>query len=816
MSSDTNPSLPTLRRRVAQAPTSPGVYRWKDEEGTVLYVGKAKNLRNRLRNYVQEGNKRSAWTEIMMHQARDFDLTLTNSDLEALMLETNLIKELRPKYNIMMKDDKNYVYLRITMQDTYPRLEIVRRMEKDGAMYFGPKTSAENLRKALAFLRTIFPFRTCKMGIVIGKDTIQGANDPVDQKLEDQTIKSETENEERLNEKRTNVALDVTCIDRDRPTPCLDHHIKQCSAPCIGLVSPEQYRKDSIDGVIAFFQGKYEEIEKLLKSQMQEAAASKKFERAAKLRDHLHYLHAMQEKQLVSDTSRANTDIIGTAVLSGHAYVVLLQERDGKMVSEESFSLKGHAESAAEVLSQFIPQYYNDAADLPDTVITGEEPEEREAIEEWLSNLHGKKVTLHVPERGKKSKLLILAEKNADWKARQSEAKWESQQRQSEGAVAELQRLLQLPTLPERIEGYDISHQGGTETVGSMVVFVGGKPKREHYRSFNIKSVKSGKIDDYKSLQEVLTRRLRYVSADRKKEEEKWKSQGIQFGKGRKDEQETIRSLIIESQQPVADGELPCKEFLLARKDDAILAFACLAKLDGVLELKYLWAQGSPESQELLRFVLRKLLQSLKKAKVYAVIEQSQESMYGEMGFRYVVKPPSAIEALYDSLLQGSQEDPDRKIVVVYDTKDNKIDESFTSTPDLILIDGGKGQLSSVLEVARKMNVTIPIASLAKREEEIYVPDNPIPVDIPKESPAQFMLQRLRDEAHRFANYKREGRGKRTLFTSALDEVPGVGESTRIELMKTFGSVEGVRAATDEELLKVVTQVQLEGIREGL
>ena len=175
MSSDTNPSLPTLRRRVAQAPTSPGVYRWKDEEGTVLYVGKAKNLRNRLRNYVQEGNKRSAWTEIMMHQARDFDLTLTNSDLEALMLETNLIKELRPKYNIMMKDDKNYVYLRITMQDTYPRLEIVRRMEKDGAMYFGPKTSAENLRKALAFLRTIFPFRTCKMGIVIGSQRSRGS-----------------------------------------------------------------------------------------------------------------------------------------------------------------------------------------------------------------------------------------------------------------------------------------------------------------------------------------------------------------------------------------------------------------------------------------------------------------------------------------------------------------------------------------------------------------------------------------------------------------------------------------------------------------
>lgn len=778
-----------------------------------MYVGKAKNLRNRLRNYVQDGTKRSAWTEIMMHQARDFDLTLTNTDLEALMLETNLIKELRPKYNIMMKDDKNYVYLRITLQDTYPRLEIVRRMEKDGAMYFGPKTSAFELRKSLEFLRTIFPFRTCKMRIDIENDKIQGTND---KKFEDQRIKSETENEKRINEKRTNVALDVTCIDRDRPTPCLDHHIKQCSAPCIGLVTPEQYRRDSIDGVIAFFQGKYEEIEKLITAQMQEAAASKKFERAAKLRDNLRYLQSMQEKQLVSDMSRANTDIIGTAVLSGHAYVVILQERDGKMISEESFSLKGHAESAAEVLSQFIPQYYNDAADLPDTVITGEEPQQREAIEEWLSNLHGKKVTLHVPERGKKSKLLILAEKNADWKAKQSEAKWESQQRQSEGAIAELQRLLELPTLPQRIECYDISHLGGTETVGSMVVFIGGKPKREHYRSFNIKTLKAGKIDDYKSLQEVLSRRLRYLSADRKKEEVQWKEKGFQFGKGRKDEQEKIRSLIIENQQPIADGDLPCKEFLLARKDEQILAFACLAKLDGVLELKYLWAQGSQESQELLRFVLRKLLQSLKKAKVYAVIDPIQESQYGEMGFRYVVKPPTAIETLYGAVLQGSPEDPDRKIVVVYDTKDNKIDESFTSTPDLILIDGGKGQLSSVMEVAQKMNITIPIASLAKREEEIYLPNNPIPVDIPKQSQAQFMLQRLRDEAHRFANYKREGRGKRTLFTSALDEIPGVGESTRIELVKTFGSVEGVRSASDEELLRVVTAAQLEGIRGAL
>jgi excinuclease ABC subunit C len=230
-----NPALPALRRRIAKAPTEPGVYRWLDSEGNVLYVGKAKNLKDRLKSYVTPAAKHTAWKEIMMRRVCDVDLTVVNSELEAFVLETNLIKQFRPKFNIMMKDDKNYVYVKITMQDRFPRIDVVRQMENDGSKYFGPKTSADLVRKNLSFLRSIFPFRTCKMEIEI-------------QKAEGSSQKAENSDQ---------LPLDVICTHRDRPTPCLDYHIKQCSAPCIGTCTPEQYRQDCIDGVIDFFEGKY-------------------------------------------------------------------------------------------------------------------------------------------------------------------------------------------------------------------------------------------------------------------------------------------------------------------------------------------------------------------------------------------------------------------------------------------------------------------------------------------------------------------------------------------------------------------------------
>lgn len=732
---EANDRLPALRKRVAQSSTGPGVYRWLDADGNVLYVGKAKNLRNRLRSYVQDGVKRSAWTEMLVRQIVDFDCTLTNTELEAFMLETNLIKDLKPPYNILMKDDKNYVYLKITMNDPYPRVDVVRRMEKDGSLYFGPKTSAQQLNGSLKFLRTLFPFRTCKMGIVPANLTHPSTH-----------------------------PLDVVLKDRDRPTPCIDHHIKQCSAPCIGAVTPEQYRKDSIDGVVAFFQGKYTEVETVLMTQMQAAAKAKKFERAAELRDRLGELKAVQEKQLISDTSREDTDIIGVSLLSGRAHVVLLKERNGKLIEEENFSLKGQADAVGDVLNQFLPQYYSAAADLPDTIILSDEPDDHIAMEQWLTTLRGKKVGVHAPARGKKSKLLLLAEKNADWKARQAEAKWESELRKAQSAGEGLRDALQLPAVPRRIECYDISHMGGAQTVGSMVVFVDGKPKREHYRSFNMRTVTHGQIDDYQSLRETLKRRLRYLTQDLKREEGEWGKQGITFGKARKNDQAELERMLSNATLDAID--VSYKDVLVARQDGEIIACVRLYTHPGssIVEMKNVWITEALQSDGLASFMVRRILKTIKKGKVYAIITPSLEPAYGQLGFRYVITPPALLQERMAAVHRQQSEGADENIAMVYDINDNKKDASFTSRPDVILIDGGKGQLAAGMEALTLSHIDIPIASIAKREEEIFIPGNPVPVQLGKESSAQFLLQRLRDEAHRFANDRRERRAKRTMF----------------------------------------------------
>ena len=783
--------LAILRKRVAKTAQEPGVYRWLDAQGNVLYVGKAKNLRNRMQTYVQEGPKRSAWTEIMVRQIADFDVTVVNSELEALMLETNLIKELRPKYNIMMKDDKNYVYARVSVQDPYPRIDIVRKMEKDGALYFGPKTSAEEVRGTLSFLRTLFPFRNCKMQIEPGKIV------SAEQKI-----------------KVPAIALEVTCHDRDRPTPCVDHHIKQCIAPCIGAVTPEEYRLQAIDGVVAYFQGKYQDAEKILEDRMKQAAAEKKFERAAKFRDQLTQMRSMREKQLVADVSMANSDTVGAALLSGHAYIVLLRERDGKMISEESFSLQGTADSLGEVLGQFLPQYYLSASDLPDSIVLGEEPADRTSIEAMLADLRGKRIRLVIPERGKKSKILKLAEKNADWKARQNEAKWESEIRKTEESLGELQKLLGMTEMPKRIEGYDISHLGGTATVGSMVVFCNGKPKREHYRSFNMQSVKEGDIDDYKSLAESLRRRLKYLTHSPKKEEILWNEKGLAFGKARKAEQKTLEEISAAHPDDIGSDGIDYGDYLVARKEEEIVAFCRLFTYPGVVvTLRSVWVQDAWRRAKLGQFLVKKILQRVTKGKVYVhVSKDSLLEYYGELGFVPVNTPPAPLQ---QKLADWEKAHPGASpgSIMVYLVSKQKIDESFASLPDLLLIDGGKGQLSAAVAVLKEAGLMIPVAGLAKREEEIFLPGQSFPLIVPDGSSARFLLQRVRDEAHRFANHKREGRLGSTLFQSALDDIPGVGETTRAALLKKFGSVDGVQAATDGELLGVLNASQLTALR---
>ncbi|MDD5055985.1 MAG: GNAT family N-acetyltransferase [Candidatus Peribacteraceae bacterium] len=788
--------LTSLRRRVRSIPPSSGVYRWLDAKGNVLYVGKAKQLKNRMQTYVQAGAKHSPWTAIMVRQIADFDITVTNSELEALMLEANLIKELRPKYNILLKDDKNYVYVKVTTQDTFPRIDVVRQMDNDGATYFGPKTSALEVRESLAFLRTLFPFRNCKMAI----ETVNS---------EQLTINKAAKGPQEPTILNGVIPIDVVCKDRDRPTPCVDYHIKQCSAPCIGLIDPVQYRALAIDGVLSFFRGKYQEVEAKLVQRMKEAAAANKFEIAARLRDQLARMKKMQEHQIISDTSGANSDTIGAALLSGHAFIVLLKERDGKLIGEESFALQGTAENLSDVLEQFLPQYYAGVSDLPDMIVVGEAPSDRTAIDEWLKNLRGKKIRLHVPERGKKSKLLLLAEKNADSKVRQSEAKWESEVRKVEAAQKELADLLGLSAIPRRIEGYDISHLGGTATVGSMVVFVNGKPKREHYRSFNIRSLKEGDVDDYKALAEALKRRLKYLTLDLKKEELALKVAEILVHKGRKEDQTPLEAFVKSHEDQVDPEKIVAKDFLIAEKGKKIVGCVRLKIYkDTTVELATLFIEESFRGVGLGQFLVRKLLGGIKKGKVYLITKTTLEEFYANIGFRPIREMPEALHpkvAICEKLhCNGGV------MFMMFDVTKQKPDESFLSMPDLILVDGGKGQLAACTKILEELKLTIPIAGLAKREEEIFLPppppapppgsaEQPVeggssahsegPLAVPKDSEARFLLQRIRDEAHRFANAKREKRLESALLSSAMDGVKGIGPKKKAEGLK--GKVRG-------------------------
>ena len=796
-------NLDRLRKRVAKAPDSPGVYRWLDKDGHVLYVGKAKNLKKRMKHYVQAAKKHSAWTGIMVRQIHDFDVTIVNNELEALMLETNLIKELKPKFNILMKDDKNYVYLKITMNDTFPRIDIVRRLEDDpassasgrprgasSALYFGPKTSAYELKETLAFLRSLFPFRNCRMGIELAMSDERRAmkGDAQSSKLKAQSFSKASS--------VSSLPLEVVCRDRDRPTPCVDYHIKQCLAPCIGIVTPEQYRLQAIDGVVAFFQGKYQQAEQILSARMQDAAREKKFERAAKFRDQLERLKRTQERQLISDTSGANTDTIGVSLLSGRSFVVLLREREGRLIAEESFALQGVAENLSEILGQFIPLYYSSTDDLPETVVVGEVPADRGAVEKWLSDIRGKRVKLHVPERGKKSKLLLLAEKNAESKAMQSEAKWEAETRRTEEALKELQNLLKLPDLPKRIEGYDISHLSGIHTVGSMVVFLNGKPKREHYRSFNIRSVE-GKVDDYRSLAEVLRRRLKYLTEDFGDSKKSWEERGIEIGKARKAEQKVIEKTSKAHSDEIGTDAIDYRNYIVARHDKEIVGFCRLFQYPGKVQtIRSLWIKKDWRGGKLGHTLIRTLLRRFTKGKIYVHIsDEALLEYYMELGFQPVRTPLPVLQKKLDIWAKAHPGRP-AGMILVYIVAQQKTDDSFSEKPDLILIDGGKGQLNAATAVLKEFKLDIPAIGLAKREEEIFVPPSPPappprgegrkvtsaeysygPLKVPQDSAARFLLQRVRDEAHRFANFKREGRAKKSSLHSALDGISGIGDA---------------------------------------
>ena len=446
-----------IQKLLKKLPTKPGVYLHKDKHGTIIYVGKVINLRNRVRSYFHK-NVDSVKTQRLRHEITDLEIITTESELEALLLENTLIKKHRPKYNVRLKDDKRYPYIKVHWAEDYPKVTVTRRMDRDGSRYFGPYTSVWAVHQTLDMLRKIFPYLTCDR-VINGKD-------------------------ERA---------------------CLYYDIKLCNGPCIGAVNKQQYR-DMIQSLMDFLSGKSEHIVKNVQVKMEKASEALNFEKAAEYRDQLKAINMVVSKQKVISAANADQDVIAFAREQGDACVQIFFIRYGKLIGREYFMLEGtEGETDEDVLSEFITQFYDEAAHIPREVLLPNQVSEAMVIEEWLRRKRSTKVTIQVPTRGKKRELVEMVKTNAQDTLETIRQQWAADRSKHVTAMAELQEALGLPSPPARIECYDISHTQGAQTVASMVVFVQGAPKKSDYRRFNVVTVGN---DDYGAMKEVLTRRF--------------------------------------------------------------------------------------------------------------------------------------------------------------------------------------------------------------------------------------------------------------------------------------------------------------------
>lgn len=451
-----------IEEKLVLLPHSPGVYIMKDVRGKIIYVGKAISLKNRVSQYFRQSNQHSPKVKAMVAKIEDFETILTGSEVEALILECNLIKKHRPRYNISLKDDKTYPYLKVTVNEPFPRVHITRRIQRDGAKYFGPYTSGTALHESLRLLKRLFPIRSCK--------------------------------------------------HMDSKRPCLEYHIKRCMAPCAGKISREEYMV-MIDDILLFLEGRTDHVEKSIEQRMLKAADELEFEQAGRLRDQLQAVQKISEKQRIV-TGVGDQDAIGMARSPIGVCVQIFYVRSGKMVGRDHFLLEGSEEETDEaLLTAFLKQYYNQATFIPREVLLPLEISEQELLEEWLGEQKQAKVVLTVPQRGTKRDIVEMAMGNAEKALADESARIKQTEAQTIGAVAELGKYLGLSKPPARMECFDISHIQGSETVASMVVFEDGMPKKTDYRRFKINSAE-GKPDDFKSMREVTTRRYGKTDAE--------------------------------------------------------------------------------------------------------------------------------------------------------------------------------------------------------------------------------------------------------------------------------------------------------------
>lgn len=443
-----------LLEKVSHLPTTPGVYLWHDKYNRIIYVGKAINLRNRVRSYVRQDANRAPKVTAMMRRAVDVEIIQTKTEMEALILENTLIKEHHPKYNIMLRDDKTYPYIKVAVQEDFPRVYMTRRMERDGAKYFGPFTDVTAVHQVLKLLYLYYPLRTCR------------------------SMK----------------------VDR----PCLQYHMHYCEAPCVGLVKAEKYRT-YIDEVVQLFEGKHTPLLDRIQKKMEDAAEQLEFEQAARYRDQLTSIGKIQEKQRMV-TQRGDLDVLGIAMEGNLACVQLLFIRGGRLLGRENYFVNTEGDEAEIIMTEFIKQYYGSTTFIPKELLLPMESSEQQLFTEWFTDMKGQNVDISVPQRGYKKDMINMAHENAQTFLNERRRQWQHEIDKTGGAVKRLAEVLDLPRLPERMECFDISHTQGAETVASMVVFEGGKPAKKEYRRFKLKTTQ-GKPDDFKSMAEIMERR---------------------------------------------------------------------------------------------------------------------------------------------------------------------------------------------------------------------------------------------------------------------------------------------------------------------
>lgn len=593
-----------IQEELKKLPGRPGVYIMHDENDHIIYVGKAISLKNRVRQYFQSSRNKGVKIEQMVTHIRRFEYIVTDSELEALVLECNLIKEHRPKYNTMLMDDKTYPFIKVTTNEAYPRVILSRRMQKDKAKYFGPFTNAQAVRDTIDLIHKLYHVRSCSRNL------------PKD-------------------------------IGKERP--CLNYHIRQCDAPCQGYISQEEYRK-SIGEVIRLLNGNYDGVLKDLEEKMNTASEALEFEKAIEYRELISSVKKTAQKQKITDSSGEDRDVLAVASEEEDAVVQVFFIRSGRLIGRDHFYLRiMKGEEKRSILDSFIKQYYAGTPYIPGEIMLPEEVEEQALLETWLTAKRGQKVTIRIPKKGTKEKLVELAEENARLVLSKDKERLKREEGRTIGAVKEIAELLDLDEII-RMEAYDISNTNGFESVGSMVVYERGRPKRNDYRKFRIKGIKGA--DDYGSMREVLTRR--FTHGLKEKEENK------------------------------------------------------------------------------------------------------------EMG-------------------------------------------KFTAFPDLILMDGGKGQVNVALQVLDDLHLNIPVCGMVKddyhRTRGLYYHNVEIPID--KNSEAFRLITRIQDEAHRFAiEYHRQLRGKGQVH-SILDDIEGIGPARRKALMRHYLSLEAIKAATKEELAQI-------------